>query len=250
MLVADIRELLRRLAIISDLHGNLPAVEAILEDVARQGRTGVLCLGNYVGYAPLHREVVETLRRRGAVMLQGNLDAVAASQGKRPHVVGQLDEGFRLLLADLPLAARLRLEDVGVVAFHGELSDVSPLFNEDPRLAAELHVVSRYAVELETLDEGSLFEALAEHLSADAYVFGHAQRAMSRHLGGKQFVGVPSAGRPRGDVRTGYALLTAQEGELRVEFRKVAYDVQAAVRAIKAHGFPSHFAEELQSPPD
>ena len=250
MLVTNLIETRGRLAVISDPHGNLPALEAIMEHVQRGGEATILCLGDYVGYAPFHREVVEVLRRRGAVMLQGDVDAVAARQGTTRLMAGQLDEELRRLLGDLPIAARISMGEIQIVAFHGQLPEGSPLFDADPRLAAELHTVCTYAAQISTLAPDSLFPGIAGYLSADAYVFGHTHRQAYRRIGGKQFVNVAAAGRPRGDVRTSYALLTVADGELRVEFRKVAYDVGAVVEAIKTHGFPLLFAEELQSPPD
>jgi len=249
VLVTDFVEPPGRLAVLSDLHGNLPALEAILEDIGREGPTSLLCLGDYVGYAPLHREVVEALRQRGAVMLQGSLDAAAAKEGITPPMAGRLDDTLGRLLAGLPVAARVRMAGAEMVAFHGEIADDSPLFNADPRLAAELHTISHYAAELSTLDADSFFPALADYFSADIYVFGHTHREAYRRIAGKQFVNVAAAGRPRGDVRTTYALFTSPRGEPRVEFRKVAYNVRAVVAAIKAQGLPSRFAEELETPP-
>jgi predicted phosphodiesterase len=250
VLVTDFVEPLGRLAVLSDLHGNLPALEAILEDIGREGPTSLLCLGDYVGYAPLHREVVEALRQQGAVMLQGSLDAAAAKGNTTPQMKGRLDDTLQRLLAGLPVAARVRMAGAEVVAFHGNLPDDSPLFNADPRLAAELHAISHYAAELGTLDADSFFPVLADYLTADVYVFGHTHREAYRRIAGKQFVNVAAAGRPRGNVRASYALLTSPGGKLRVEFRKVAYNVRAVVDAIKAHCLPSRFAEELETPPE
>ena len=250
MLVKEIVEPLSRLAVVSNLHGNLPALEAILEDIDREAPTSLLCLGNSIGYAPFNRQVVEALRQRGAVMLRGNLDDAAAKQGTLPLIAGQLDDASRSLLAGLPVAARFKMAKADVVAFHGEAPDDSPLFQADARLAAELHALSRYAPELETLEADSLFSDLAGHFSADAYVFGHTQSEVYRRMAGKQFVSVAPAGRPRGDVHASYALLTTSHEELRVEFRRVTYNVQAVVDAIKSHGLPARFAEELEMPLD
>lgn len=250
MLVTELPETTGRLAVLSDIHGNLPALNAVLQDMEKEGPARLLCLGDYVGYTPFHRRVVGTLRRHGAVMLKGAMDARAAGQGATPEMPGELDDELRSTLAELSLAARLTLDGMEVVAFHGELPDDSPLFREEPRLAAELHAISRYIAEIATLQSDSLFPALAEHFSADAYVFGHTHREGYRRIAGRQFINVPAAGRPRGDVRAGYAILTAKEGELNVELRRVAYDVQAAADAIRAYGLPEQFAEELLDPPE
>ena len=63
-----------RLAIISDIHGNLPALEAVLDDIARQQVDAVYCLGDLVGYAPFPNEVTERIRRERIPTVMGNYD--------------------------------------------------------------------------------------------------------------------------------------------------------------------------------
>jgi predicted phosphodiesterase len=63
-----------RIAIVSDIHGNLPALEAVLTDVARQEVDAVYCLGDLVGYAPFPNEVTDRIRREAFPTIMGNYD--------------------------------------------------------------------------------------------------------------------------------------------------------------------------------
>ena len=63
-----------RIAIFSDIHGNLPALDAVLTDIGRQHFDAVYCLGDLVGYAPFPNEVTERIRREGFPTVMGNYD--------------------------------------------------------------------------------------------------------------------------------------------------------------------------------
>jgi predicted phosphodiesterase len=63
-----------RVAIYSDIHANLPALEAVLEDIAEQHPDAVYCLGDLVGYAPFPNEVTERIQRDGTPTIMGNYD--------------------------------------------------------------------------------------------------------------------------------------------------------------------------------
>src|SRR5512142_1024222 len=63
-----------RIAIFSDIHGNIHALDAVLDDIDRQAPDRVYCLGDLVGYGALPNEVIETVRARGIPTIMGNYD--------------------------------------------------------------------------------------------------------------------------------------------------------------------------------
>ena len=67
------------IAFISDIHGNLPALQAVLGDITEQGVSEIICLGDVVGYGGQPAECVELLQERGIATLKGNHDAVVAA---------------------------------------------------------------------------------------------------------------------------------------------------------------------------
>ena len=66
-----------RIAVISDIHANLPALKAVLRDIREQGADEIYCLGDLVGYGPNPREVVDLAMKRFRFTLRGNHDAVS-----------------------------------------------------------------------------------------------------------------------------------------------------------------------------
>jgi diadenosine tetraphosphatase ApaH/serine/threonine PP2A family protein phosphatase len=84
--------------------------------------------------------------------------------------------------------------------------------------------------------------------AGDVIAFGHTHKPWHREVGGIHFVNTGSVGRPKdGDWRAGYVLLDLEEEEVRVEFRRVVYDVDATMRAIRASDLPDELAEYLRA---
>ena len=82
----------------------------------------------------------------------------------------------------------------------------------------------------------------------DVIAFGHTHLPWHREVGGIHFVNTGSVGRPKdGDWRAGYALLDVGSGPVNVEFVRVEYDVEAAIRAIRESDLPDDFAEYLRT---
>jgi predicted phosphodiesterase len=82
----------------------------------------------------------------------------------------------------------------------------------------------------------------------DVICFGHTHKPWHRVVEGMQFVNTGSVGRPKdGDPRAGYMLLTTEGSAVRVEFIRVAYDVEEAARGIRESGLPAEFADFLRS---
>ena len=84
--------------------------------------------------------------------------------------------------------------------------------------------------------------------AGDVLCFGHTHKPWHREVEGVHFVNTGSVGRPKdGDPRAGYVLLDVGDGDVRVEFLRVAYDVEAAARGVVAAGLPEEFADFLRS---
>ena len=226
-----------RILILSDLHGNIWALRAILEAAGRVD--AVLFAGDAVNYGPSPRGVLSWLRRAGAVAVRGNHDHAAsfgadpkASPRKARLAQALLDwtrEALReedlVYLRSLPLYAVWAADDgVRFALIHGSLQD--PLY--DYRLDPEV-------------GEEALLEA-AETLMAEVVIFGHTHLPFVRAIGGKLFVNPGSAGQPLdGDPRASFALY---EGG-RVTLHRVAYPMEELFRALEGLPLPLEEMGEL-----
>jgi predicted phosphodiesterase len=225
-----------KLAVISDVHANLPAFEAVLADADAQGVERVVCLGDVVGYNAFPAEAIALLRRRGIASVQGNHDlmAVRDHRGERcgPRARHAIEWTRRVLapaerdyLRALP--DRLLLDE-GVLLVHAGL--------EDPTLyltTAEQFVAQRAAIGREHPSVGLCLTGHT-HTAGTVSIGEHGVESTGpepRRLAADRFLFVNpgSVGGPRGeDYRASYAIVDGGAGEVR--FRKVPYDA-ARVRA-------------------
>jgi diadenosine tetraphosphatase ApaH/serine/threonine PP2A family protein phosphatase len=249
-----------RWALITDIHANLQALEAVLADARAQGATHYALLGDFVGYgadpAGVLRQVM-ALVADGAIAVQGNHDE-AVSHGGRPGMHpdaravidwtrAQLDEGQLRFLARLPLQA------------HGE-----------PGHCLFVHA-NAFEPEGWAYVQGRAEAVKSLHASAARIqVCGHMHEPMLFHLSGtgkagdfrpvagvpmplpghRQWLAIPgSCGQPRdGNPAACYALLDPARSDLddaRITFQRVAYDVEAACAALRASELPPLIADRL-----
>ena len=244
-----------RYALISDIHGNEPALDAVLADIASRADVGATYhLGDLVGYAPWPDEVVARLWREAIPGVAGNYDSTVATgyqhcgcryEDPRQEELSHLSYAWtrehtsaetRRRLLGLPFRIDLRppgghLAGPTVILLHGNQALNTVYVTED-----------RSDEFLSKMGRGAGARA------GDVLCFGHTHIAWHRVVEGIHFVNTGSVGRPKdGDWRSGYALLTVDAGRVGVEFVRVAYDVEAAARAILASGLPDAFAEYLRT---
>jgi predicted phosphodiesterase len=241
-----------RLALISDIHANLPALEAVLDDLDGRDVDAAHHLGDLVGYAPWPDETVALLSERRVTGVSGNYDSTVATDYKhcgckyedprqeelshisyawtRAHVSAET----RARLAALPF--RLDLRPAGghvagpkLVLVHG-----TPIRN------------TLYWTE-ERDDRFCLKMAAAAGLKAgDVLAFGHTHLPWRRTVEGIHFINAGSVGRPKdGDPRAGYVLIATDGHAVDVEFVRVPYDVERAAEGIRTSGLPDDFARFL-----
>jgi putative phosphoesterase len=217
-----------RVALIGDVHANLPALEAVLEHARGQRVDEVWGVGDWVGYGAFPDEVVRSLQQHSVKAIIGNYDlSVLKVEAKRAkwQQVGppenwqpaawayeHLGEGSREYLRSLPPEIRLQVQGRRILLTHG--SPASP----DESLTAD--------TPLKRLRE------LAQVAAADVVLVGHAHVPMARKVGGVWFINTGSVGRPKdGDPRACYAILTLGRKRVQVRHYRVDYDRQDAQRS-------------------
>jgi len=252
------------IAFFSDVHGNLPALEAVLADIEQRRPDMIFCLGDLVGYAPWPNEVVNEVRRRGIPTLAGNYDQGiglassncgcayktdtekdlgAQSIAYTNQVIGDAERRYLRLL---PKHMRLDFEDepctLSLLMVHGSPRKINEyLFEDRP--------------------EASFLRVLAE-ARADILLFGHTHKPYHRTFAYEQdgetryrhALNIGSVGKPKdGDPRAAYQLLHLDEntkltapGSVRSELVRVAYDVEQAAQAVEASPLPNAYADMLR----
>ena len=230
----------RPFAVFSDVHGNLPGLEAILADVEARGIRDVLCLGDLVGYGPYPDEVAALVRGRDIPCLMGNYDQGIGFSLGDCGCVYKTDEQKAEGAASLAWTDRVTSDETR--AYLRTLEDRFVLETPAGELLA-VHGSPRRINEY-------LFEDRPEHAMARmarenpyrAILFGHTHVPYAREVvhgdagAATLFVNVGSAGRPKdGDWRAGYAVVEPARlasGRPAVEFIRVPYDYERLTRAL------------------
>lgn len=246
-----------RLVLLSDVHANLPALDAVLADIARRAPgTPVYHLGDLVGYAPWPNEVVDRLRSAGIPGVAGNYDSTTATG--YAHCGCRYEDPRQEALSHLSYAWTLAHTKENSKHWLGALPfrlDVRPLGGHQGGPTVILvHGNPALNTFYWTEDRGDEFNLkMAKQAGAkagDVIAFGHTHKPWHRTVDGIHFVNTGSVGRPKdGDWRAGYVVLTTgATGEtVEVEFVRVEYDVERAVRAIRDSDLPDDFAEHLKT---
>lgn len=244
-----------QLALLSDIHANLHALDAVLADIAaRPGVAGTYHLGDLVGYQANPNEVAARLAAAGIPGVAGNYDSTVAHRYKHcgcrsenPEQEALAHESFawtlsavteetRTALAALPF--RLDLKPLG-----GHVAGPTVIL---------LHATPTNNLVYVTEDRSDDFlrkmAAQAGASAGDVIAFGHTHKPWHRMVDDVLFVNTGAVGRPKdGDPRAGWALLTVGDGAPHVEQVRVDYDIEGACAAIAAAGLPGAFAETLRT---
>jgi predicted phosphodiesterase len=263
---------MRRIALFSDVHGNLPALDAVLADIEADGVHEVYCLGDLVGYGPDPSGVIHRIRSLAVPTVRGNYDdgighrrgecgcyyvtEQAKSDGAASYAFtdAALDDVDHDWLAALPDDIRLVHDDVRILLAHGS-----------PRKINEYLLLDRKDDQL---------ARLAEQAQANVVCIGHIHIPYHRMLtaadgGTVHYVSSGSVGKPKdGDPRACWVeLLTGAEAEVRERslfdealapagltqtwigtvVHRVKYDVEGVAAGVIAAGLPSTLADALRN---
>jgi predicted phosphodiesterase len=244
-----------RYVLLSDVHANLPALEAVLRDAATKPNvTAMYHLGDLVGYAPWTNEVVAMIREAGMPGVAGNYDSTVATHYK--HCGCRYEDPRQEALSHESYAWTLANTSDESKRFLGSLPfriDIRPfgghLAGPTIRLVHGNHALNTVYVTEDRSDE--FLTTMARTMGAregDVVCFGHTHKPWHRVVSGIHFVNTGSVGRPKdGDPRAGYVLLDVEENDVKAEFVRVGYDVDAAAKGILASTLPEEFAEYLRT---
>ncbi len=233
-----------RVAVITDIHANLPALETALTRIEELGIETIYCGGDLVGYGPHPNEVCALIQERAIPTIYGNYDYAIGRDLEDcgcayidPHdrAIGQLSVDWTLantsretkaFMHDLPFDLRFALSGKQVRLVHGSPRKVNEyLFEDKP---------------------ARTFERIAALSECDILVFGHTHKPWVHEYGGVLFVNCGAVGKPKdGDPRGAFAVLDASSGEVEVTIERVGYDALSVAREMRAVGLPDELADKL-----
>ena len=242
-------------ALISDIHANLPALEAVLADIGGRRDVGaVYHLGDLVGYAPWPNEVVSLITAAGIPGVAGNYDSTVGTDYK--HCGCRYEDSRQEELSHVSYAWTRRHVSAETKTYLAGLPFRVDLLPNGGHLAGPRVVLVHGTPTLNTLywtedrsDDFCLKMANYAGVKAgDMIAFGHTHLPWHREVSGIHFLNTGSVGRPKdGDWRAGYVLADVGQGTTGVEFVRVEYDVEAAMRAIRESDLPDEFADYLRT---
>lgn len=244
-----------RYILLSDVHANRPALDAVLRDAkTKEHVTAMYHLGDLVGYAPWPNAVVAMIRDGGIPGVAGNYDSTVATHYKHcgcryedPRQEALAHESFSWTLANTSDEAK---QFLGGLPFRIDIRPLGGhLSGPTIRLVHGNHALNTVYVTEDRSDE--FLTTMATSMGArdgDVICFGHTHKPWHRIVAGIHFVNTGSVGRPKdGDPRAGYVMLDVTDAGIVVEFIRVAYDVEEAARGILASTLPNEFAEYLRT---
>lgn len=234
-----------RIGIFSDIHGNLPALQAVMADISAQKLQTVYCLGDLVGYGASPNEVTDRIRTEGVPTIMGNYDdgvgfdrdecgcayrePVEKERGERSFAwtKDQVTPDNKAFLQTLLPEVRFNVDNKRVLLVHGSPRKINEYLFEDRPLSS--------------------FQRLAASSNADIIVFGHTHKPYVKEVDGVMFLNAGSVGKPKDrDWRACYAILEMGDPPT-TTFQRVTYDVTKAAAAIMATELPHEFALDIET---
>ncbi len=254
-----------KIALLSDIHANLPALEVVLADIDGRKPDAVYCLGDLVGYNVWPNEVIAEVRRRGIPTIAGNYDfgigrgsddcgcAYKTEEEKEMgkvsisytnEVVGIEERKYlRSLPAHIRVEYQLNNDRLNLMLVHGSPRKINEYLFEDR-------------------DEKSMLRIM-EDANADVLCFGHTHKPYHRIMmlkgeDGNRYrhaINIGSVGKPKdGNSQACYVILSIDESSsvaakesVHVEFVRLPYDVEKAARAVENSVLPDAYAGMLRT---
>jgi len=253
-----------KIALFSDIHANLPALEAALASIDAQKPDAVYCLGDLVGYNIWPNEVVDIIRSRNIPTIAGNYDFGIGRRSDDCGCAYKTDEEkgmgkvsisytneivkdeqrayLRTLPAHIRLEFQLNNDKLNVLLVHGSPRKINEYLFEDR-------------------DEKSMLRIM-EQADADVMCFGHTHKPYHRILNSgidgqdhfRHAINIGSVGKPKdGNSKGGYLILTINDHSsildkesITAEFIRFDYDVEKAAKAVEDSPLPNGYAEMLR----
>jgi putative phosphoesterase len=220
-----------QLAIISDIHANLIALDAVLKDIKNSGLTQIYCLGDLVDFAPWGNEVIDRIQEKNIPCLLGNHDQrIAFDEAIIPLPHHEISAPHKKWLATLPynieLTFKLGTSFRKILLVHASLQSNDEYIHE----STPKHALS----------------TLLKQRAIDILVMGHTHHSYIQQDGDVFFINCGSVGRSKEkDRKATYTIITLSEKQINAEIVKVDYPISAVANAIYDSNIPDFYGDFL-----
>ena len=253
-----------KIALFSDIHANLPALEAFFKDVESKKVDATYCLGDLVGYNIWPNEVINEIRKRGVPTIAGNYDqgigltsddCGCAYREEREKEMGKMSISYtnsivkpnerqylRTLPAHIKVAFQLNNDTLNLLLVHGSPRKINEYLFEDREEKSMLRIM--------------------EQADADIMCFGHTHKPYHRilptqtgaHTHYRHAINIGSVGKPKdNNPKGGYVIVTINDqssinnkDSIQVDFIRFDYDVEKAAKAVENSPLPNEYATMLR----
>jgi protein phosphatase len=235
---------MEHIAVISDIHGNQPALEAVLNDIDRRGIKRIMCLGDLVGKGPDPAMAVDVCRERCEAIVRGNWDEILAAPNDKPVFQWhqkRLGAARMMFLASLPNTIDLAISGKRIRLFHASAHGNGFRVHMNDDVAKQLGLFAN------TPFSGN-------GPAPDIVGYGDIHRAYIKSFQQQILFNAGSVGNPIDLTQAAYAILegtldSSAESPLAIQIVRVPYDIERAVRDAEQVDMPEldEYAKELRT---
>lgn len=241
-----------KIAIISDIHSNITALEAVIQDIKSQGCDTVHCLGDILGYGPHPLECLQMVLQFKGVVLQGNHEdcvvnpelSLELNRFAREGVDfsrSKLNKEIIDSIGKLPFIKEFDKTELNLVLCHGSFTEPQQWnYIDSPfKTKEQLKVTSRQICMIGHTHTPFVFDS-----KTGLHKFIPDNLELKENY--KYMINVGSVGQPRdGDCRSSYGILNIEGGITKFDLRRVFYDISKEDKAIRAANISPELAERL-----
>ena len=228
-----------RIAVISDIHGNLYSLMKVLDDIEEQKVDKIICLGDLVGYGPHPNEVIALIKRRNIDCLKGNYDAsvvdgdytfireTPTNSFALPWAIEEVRASNKFYLSQLPERLDLEIYGKKISFVHGSPNAINEYLFEDKENT------------LKVMDE----------FDGDLLVCAHTHRPCFKNYSNKYFITTGSVGKPLcGTPDASYCIIEIKEdGKIDAKFRIIPYEFKRIVKDCEILKFPPSLIRSFEN---
>ncbi|MEE6128502.1 metallophosphoesterase [Chryseobacterium arthrosphaerae] len=240
-----------QIAIFSDVHGNLPALEVVLKDMDRRGIHQKFCLGDLVDFAPWGNEVIQKIRDQNIPCLMGNHDERIAFDMPVFPLDKHSEEETRARFIAIDHSKKHITEEnkkfLSVLPFHLKLN--YKIGNKHWGIQLVHSSLESNDTYLYDSEKDEVFISMLDDSGADLIAMGHTHISFAKQFESSRWaVNCGSVGRSKEENRlASYLLLTMDEEKITPEIIQLAYPVEKTVRQIRESGIPDYYASFLKN---
>ncbi|WP_312389902.1 metallophosphoesterase [Chryseobacterium sp.] len=239
-----------QIAVFSDVHGNLPALEVVLNNIEERGIQQKFCLGDLVDFAPWGNEVIEKIRSQNIPCIMGNHDERIAFDipviPLSKHSLEETEARFLAIDHSKKYITQENKNFLSKLPFHLKLNYKVGRKHWNIQLVhSSLESNDTYLYENE---HDEIFQNMLEDSQSDAILMGHTHMSFAKYFDGKWAINCGSVGRSREENRlASYVILTLDEEKIAPEIIQLDYPLEEVALEIEKSEIPNYYASFLRN---